>query len=230
MDESAPGAAFGGAAAQEWDPSTGAPMMNGSTAGAGATVGEWEMEQGHSRQATLVKPEEQGFFDGSFAYGQGQPAFAPQPPPQQATPQLLPPPTSIQLADVVAAIALLRNRLPIMEAALSTSPSDPGGDEEEIWKGVEGAYSELKRIIMCRKEARRGVLSRSGTLKASSNVSGCLLIVELLLTRPSNSVAMRWTLNRLQRQSTTGHPRPLSSTLTLTRRYCTLSRHLTCRR
>ncbi|ORY72238.1 hypothetical protein BCR35DRAFT_315190 [Leucosporidium creatinivorum] len=171
---------FGGATAQEWDPNMATPQMSG--AGASGTPqgvsGDWQMEQGHARPPELVKQEESqpGFFDGSFAYAQGQPVFtqqqqAPPPPPQQHHVPQPPPPTpmsAIQLVDAVSAIALLRNRLPIMEAALSTSASDPGGDEEEIWKGVEGAYGELKRIMMSRKDARRG-LGRSGTLKAATN-------------------------------------------------------------
>lgn len=83
-----------------------------------------------------------------------------QPPPSAATSvsapiQIPPPPLSIQLDSPVPAIALVRNRLPILEAALSASASDLGQDEEEIWKGVEGAYEELKRIMLGRREARR---------------------------------------------------------------------------
>lgn len=56
---------------------------------------------------------------------------------------------------VSAAITLLQKRLPIMEAALSSSEVEPGQDEEEIWKGIEGAYDELKRIMVRRKDGRR---------------------------------------------------------------------------
>ncbi|BGP22629.1 hypothetical protein Rt10032_c08g3497 [Rhodotorula toruloides] len=56
---------------------------------------------------------------------------------------------------VSAAITLLQKRLPIMEAALSTSEVESGQDEEEIWKGIEGAYDELKRIMGERKDGRR---------------------------------------------------------------------------
>lgn len=55
----------------------------------------------------------------------------------------------------IPAITLLRNRLPILEAALSISESAPGDDEEEIWKGVIGAFEELKRVITGRMESRR---------------------------------------------------------------------------
>lgn len=199
---------FGGAPGQEWDPKT--PQMNGAVApGAPQGVsGDWQMDQGHSRQPELVKQEDSqpGFFDGSFAYSQGQPVYTQQqqqqaPPPQQQhhVPQP-PPPTpmsAIQLVDAVSAIALLRNRLPIMEAALSTSASDPGGDEEEIWKGVEGAYGELRRIMMSRRDARRG-LGRSGTLKASSNVSCKCSLSEPLLTSRSRSDPTRWISRRRQ--------------------------------
>ena len=60
----------------------------------------------------------------------------------------------------VPAIALLRNRLPILEAALSVSASAPGEDEEEIWKGVEGAFEELKRVIHGRMDSRRELMSQ----------------------------------------------------------------------
>ncbi|GAA6058162.1 hypothetical protein JCM3770_007034 [Rhodotorula araucariae] len=56
---------------------------------------------------------------------------------------------------VNAAILLLQKRLPIMGAALTTSETESGQDEEEIWKGIEGAYEELKRIMLGRKETRR---------------------------------------------------------------------------
>ena len=56
---------------------------------------------------------------------------------------------------VSAALVLLQKRLPIMGAALSTSETESGQDEEEIWKGIEGAYDELKRIMVKRKDGRR---------------------------------------------------------------------------
>lgn len=158
-------------AGREWDGALGASAISGQQAG------EWEMEQSHSRQSTHVKQEDQtpGFFDEStFGYPQGTTAYVQQQ--QQAaqsSQQAGHGPSasfgSIQLVDVASAIALLRNRLPIMEAALSTTPNAPGGDEEEIWKGVEAAYGELRRIMMGRKDVRRG-LSRSGTIKAGANV------------------------------------------------------------
>ncbi|SCV69559.1 BQ2448_2579 [Microbotryum intermedium] len=80
------------------------------------------------------------------------PAFSfPPPPTFQPGPNPHPPPNET----VAAAIALLKNRLPILEAALTTSTSDLGNDEEEIWKGVASAYKELKRIMNARKGARR---------------------------------------------------------------------------
>ncbi|GAA5900722.1 hypothetical protein JCM6882_007648 [Rhodosporidiobolus microsporus] len=87
---------------------------------------------------------------------------------QQAVP---PPPPSVASAPagedermlgynemVSSAISLLGKRLPIMEAALSSSEVESGNDEEEIWKGIEGAYEELKRIMGDRKDARRVAL------------------------------------------------------------------------
>ncbi|GAA6003153.1 hypothetical protein JCM10207_001774 [Rhodosporidiobolus poonsookiae] len=87
---------------------------------------------------------------------------------QQAQAQVPPPPASVASVTagedermmgynetVSAAISLLGKRLPIMEAALSSSETEPGHDEEEIWKGIEGAYEELKRIMGERKEVRR---------------------------------------------------------------------------
>ncbi|GAA5845603.1 hypothetical protein JCM9279_006046 [Rhodotorula babjevae] len=56
---------------------------------------------------------------------------------------------------VRAAISLLQKRLPIMGAALSSSEAESGQDEEEIWKGIEGAYEELKRIMRGRRDTRR---------------------------------------------------------------------------
>ncbi|GAA5911157.1 uncharacterized protein JCM6883_004291 [Sporobolomyces salmoneus] len=56
---------------------------------------------------------------------------------------------------VSSAILLLQKRLPIMEAALTTSVVEPGQDEEEIWKGIEAAYGELRRIMGDRKDRRR---------------------------------------------------------------------------
>ncbi|GAA5822689.1 hypothetical protein JCM11251_004344 [Rhodosporidiobolus azoricus] len=88
---------------------------------------------------------------------------------QQQIPQVAPPPpASVASAPagedermmgynetVSSAISLLGKRLPIMEAALSSSEKESGNDEEEIWKGIEGAYEELKRIMGDRKDARR---------------------------------------------------------------------------
>ena len=72
----------------------------------------------------------------------------------------------------VPAIALLRNRLPILEAALSVSASAPGEDEEEIWKGVEGAFEELKRVIHGRMDSRRELMNqRDGKVSRSAVVS-----------------------------------------------------------
>ncbi|GAA5887804.1 hypothetical protein JCM16303_002336 [Sporobolomyces ruberrimus] len=56
---------------------------------------------------------------------------------------------------VSSAIVLLQKRLPIMEAALTTSVVESGQDEEEIWKGIEAAYGDLKRIMGGRKDRRR---------------------------------------------------------------------------
>ncbi|GAA6012435.1 hypothetical protein JCM11491_004332 [Sporobolomyces phaffii] len=56
---------------------------------------------------------------------------------------------------VSSAILLLQKRLPIMEAALTTSIVEPGQDEEEIWKGIEAAFGDLKRIMGDRKDRRR---------------------------------------------------------------------------
>ena len=67
---------------------------------------------------------------------------------------------------VRGAISLLQKRLPIMGAALSTSEAESGQDEEEIWKGIEGAYEELKRIMRGRRDTRR----HQGMGSASSKV------------------------------------------------------------
>ena len=63
----------------------------------------------------------------------------------------------IQLDSAIPAISLVRNRLPILEAALSTLATDLGHDEEDVWKGVEGAFEELRRVMLARKESRREV-------------------------------------------------------------------------
>ncbi|GAA5967995.1 hypothetical protein JCM11641_003692 [Rhodosporidiobolus odoratus] len=68
---------------------------------------------------------------------------------------------------VSAAILLLQKRLPIMEAALSTSAKESGNDEEEIWKGIEGAYEELKRIMGDRRSMRRHSLGASTSVAGS---------------------------------------------------------------
>ena len=65
-----------------------------------------------------------------------------------------PAPTAGYNEKVSAALVLLQKRLPIMGAALSTSETESGQDEEEIWKGIEGAYDELKRIMVKRKDGR----------------------------------------------------------------------------
>lgn len=76
--------------------------------------------------------------------------------PQSAPPTTMDDGLPLPYNDMVrAAITLLQKRLPIMGAALSTSESESGQDEEEIWKGIEGAYEELKRIMLDRKETRR---------------------------------------------------------------------------
>lgn len=77
---------------------------------------------------------------------------------------------------VKAAISLLQKRLPIMGAALSTSEIESGQDEEEIWKGIEGAYEELKRIMRGRKDTRRqqGMGSASSKVCPVSRAGLCL--------------------------------------------------------
>jgi hypothetical protein len=75
---------------------------------------------------------------------------------------------------VIPAIALVRNRLPILEAALSASVNAPGDDEEQIWKGVESAYEELKRVIVGRMESRRRVEIPRDESKVSSQQSDAL--------------------------------------------------------
>lgn len=114
----------------------------------------------------LVKSEDSpaaGYFDNvpsSYTYVGAQPprayAHSPAPGPSPAATE----------QDALAAtggpgpaIALVRNRLPILEAALSASASESGNDEEEIWRGVEGAFEELRRVMRGRKEARRIVAS-----------------------------------------------------------------------
>lgn len=79
------------------------------------------------------------------------------PPPPSAPPILG---TTEEMAEdyndaVSSAILLLQKRLPIMEAALTTSVVEPGQDEEEIWKGIEAAFGDLKRIMGDRKDRRR---------------------------------------------------------------------------
>ncbi|BGP45987.1 hypothetical protein JCM10450v2_001826 [Rhodotorula kratochvilovae] len=74
---------------------------------------------------------------------------------------------------VKAAISLLQKRLPIMGAALTTSETESGQDEEEIWKGIEGAYEELKRIMNGRKDTRRqqgGGAGSAGAKRAFSTM------------------------------------------------------------
>lgn len=73
---------------------------------------------------------------------------------------------------VSAALVLLQKRLPIMGAALSTSETESGQDEEEIWKGIEGAYDELKRIMVKRKDQRRRVSHGSSANMVSSRLFG----------------------------------------------------------
>ncbi|KAM0792288.1 hypothetical protein ACM66B_004978 [Microbotryomycetes sp. NB124-2] len=85
----------------------------------------------------------------------------------------------VDVETVAAAIALLRNRLPIVEAALSASPSEPGNDEEEIWKGVESAFNELQRLMSARKATRRSLKSRSGTIKASAAAAARVYAMDL---------------------------------------------------
>ncbi|GAA6029429.1 hypothetical protein JCM8097_003674 [Rhodosporidiobolus ruineniae] len=92
---------------------------------------------------------------------------------QQQQQQAPPPPSSVasvQAEDdrmagynepVTKTISLLVKRLTIQEAALSSSGKEAGDDEEEIWKGVENTYEELKRIMADRKDARR--LSQGAT-------------------------------------------------------------------
>lgn len=189
-------------AGPEWDPATGLPLnasavaANGLVSSApGSVGGDWEGERGmvgvEGQQPPQVKQEDQapppaGFFDGAFNYATASPVYnhaLPPPPPQPAQSAPLPMPPAPSHDTVVSAITLLRNRLPIMEAALSTSASEPGNDEEEIWKGVEGAYGELRRIMMSRKDARRGLASLKTTTVRS--VASVALVYHVLTCFPS---------------------------------------------
>ena len=127
--------------------------------------------------ATTIKVKDEqhqpaGYFDSSF-HAQ-QPTY---PAPSSLASVLSPGSNSgVHHESAVPAIALLRNRLPILEAALSVSASAPGEDEEEIWKGVEGAYEELKRVIHGRMDSRRELINhRDG--KVSSSLPRNLLIM-----------------------------------------------------
>ncbi|KAL8293121.1 hypothetical protein RQP46_000815 [Phenoliferia psychrophenolica] len=147
--------------------SNGGPIPGGSVPrdwdGDRAMLVDAQVANGHSTPAQDDQAGQNGYFDGTppqnFAYYQ-QPGPAPgqilsptgQLPPQHST--------MIQLDSPVQAIALVRNRLPILEAALSASANDLGNDEEEIWKGVEGAYEELKRIMFGRRDARRAAAGK----------------------------------------------------------------------
>lgn len=140
---------YGGSNPSEWKqggsiPMTLPPLQTGVPTSAGGAVwdGERRMSEGHKERSA-------GYFDstaGGFSFGNPQHAYVAPP----ATPSRV-----VQLDSPIPAIALVRNRLPILEAALSATASEPGHDEAEIWKGVEGAYEELKRVMMGRKEARR---------------------------------------------------------------------------
>ncbi|KAI5479628.1 hypothetical protein MNV49_003138 [Pseudohyphozyma bogoriensis] len=148
-------------------------------------VRDWDGDRSMSAPNEGAKEGAPGYFDGNGSFVYGPPAQVPppqayaqpnqplptqsQPPPQQSAPSPAPlpppPPAPTPLLDSpVAAIALVRNRLPILEAALNHSATEPGLDEEEIWKGVEGAYEELKRVMLSRKEVRRATALAAGTV------------------------------------------------------------------
>lgn len=73
----------------------------------------------------------------------------------------------------ISAISLVRNRLPILEAALVGSAKDVGNDEDEIWKGVEGAFEELKRVMSGRREVRRVLAGGGGGVQAGKGAKVC---------------------------------------------------------
>lgn len=118
---------------------------------------------------SLLNNSTPSYFDApSYAYSPQQPSSS------TSTPSTLLPPVT-QIDSAIPAIALVRNRLPILEAALSATASDPGNDEEEIWKGVEGAFEELKRVMMTRKETRRGVASMHSSKVCSHSILQLIL-------------------------------------------------------
>lgn len=156
---------MGGGAGYEpnWDPAS----LQSPQSAIPMSAREWEIERPSS--ASTIKTEDAqlpqqsaptSYFDST--------AFLPLQPPSY------PPPSSLASVhsgcnsthdSAVPAIALLRNRLPILEAALSVSASAPGEDEEEIWKGVTGAFEELKRVILSRMESRREVMAQRDGIK-----------------------------------------------------------------
>lgn len=104
------------------------PLQTTSSQNGGVCDGERRMSEGQQAH----EERSAGYFDstaGGFSFGAQHAYIAPQPTPSRV----------VQLDSPIPAIALVRNRLPILEAALSTTASEPGNDEEEIWKGVEGA-------------------------------------------------------------------------------------------
>jgi hypothetical protein len=183
------GPGYGGSSGADWEMPSGLTMPAGSMSVPLDSATGWDGStegQGSKQDDQVPQP---GYFDGvSSPYPYINPhvyAVTPDPIPQ----------IPVQLDSPVPAIALVRNRLPILEAALSATAADPGEDEEEIWKAVEGAYEELKRVMLGRRDARRG-----GASLHSSKVRlpFRLMTPSLTLIPLHSDHSQQWTSSRRQ--------------------------------